>query len=119
MDGKTVNVRAAHACEVVAGGGVEVDAKPGSDHVLRAGADTCRPLERGVLLLPGNGLVAVDCEVVGKEVIHFSAGKDVHPPAGAADYVKVEVYGNADPVLHIVYGHLGEHIAVVCEVCGE
>ena len=76
-------------------------------------------MEGGVLLLPENGFVAVNREIVGKEVIHFTAGKNVHPPAGAADNVKVEVDRNANPVLHIVYGHLGEHKAVIGVICGE
>ena len=61
----------------------------------------------------------MDSEVVGKEIIHFTAGKHVDPPAGAADNVKVEVDGNANPVLHIVYGHLGEHKAVIGVIGGE
>ena len=119
VDGKTVYIGPAHACEIVAHSGVQINAQPGSDHVLRAGTYPCRPLEGSVLLLPGNGLVAVDSEVVGKEIIHFTAGKHVDPPAGAADNVKVEVDGNANPVLHIVYGHLGEHKSVIGVICGE
>ena len=119
MDGKTVYIGPANACEIVAHRGVEIYAQPGSDHVLRAGAYASRPLEGGVLLLPWNGLVAVNHEVVGKEVIHFSAGKHVDPPAGAADNVKVEVDGSANPVLHVIYGYLGEHKAVIGVICGE
>ena len=45
MDGKTVNIGPAHACEIVAHHGVQIYAQPGSDHVLRAGTNASGPLE--------------------------------------------------------------------------